>query len=66
MFVMRIAGRVHWFALLLLLPARDALPAADDFSGKVVGVHDGDTITVLRDRTPVKVRLFGIDCPETG
>jgi endonuclease YncB( thermonuclease family) len=32
----------------------------------VVGVHDGDTITVLRYRTPVKVRLFGIDCLETG
>jgi micrococcal nuclease len=51
---------------VLLIPARDALWAADDFSGKVVGVSDGDTISVLRDRTPVKIRLFGIDCPETG
>jgi micrococcal nuclease len=50
----------------MLIPARDAIPAADDFTGKVVGVHDGDTITVLKDRTPVKVRLFGIDCPEIG
>jgi endonuclease YncB( thermonuclease family) len=40
--------------------------ALADFSGKVVGVSDGDTITVLRERTPVKVRLYGIDCPESG
>jgi len=35
-------------------------------TGKVVGVSDGDTVTVLVDRTPVKVRLYGIDCPEGG
>jgi endonuclease YncB( thermonuclease family) len=34
------------------------------WTGEVVGVADGDTITVLRDRTPVKIRLYGIDCPE--
>jgi micrococcal nuclease len=34
---------------------------ADGFTGKVVGISDGDTLTVLRDRTPVKVRLHGID-----
>ena len=36
------------------------------FSGEVVGISDGDTITVLRDRTPIRVRLHGIDCPESG
>jgi endonuclease YncB( thermonuclease family) len=38
-----------------------------DFTGKVVGISDGDTLTVLApgDR-PVKVRLHGIDAPETG
>lgn len=34
------------------------------WTGEVVGVADGDTITVLRDKTPVKIRLYGIDCPE--
>jgi len=34
------------------------------WSGKVVGVSDGDTITVLRDKQPQKIRLYGIDCPE--
>lgn len=36
------------------------------WSGKVVGISDGDTIKVLRDKTPVKIRLHGIDCPERG
>lgn len=31
---------------------------------KVIGVSDGDTITVLYQKTPVKIRLLGIDCPE--
>lgn len=34
------------------------------FSGKVVGVSDGDTIKVLYNNKEVKVRLWGIDCPE--
>jgi len=34
------------------------------WQGKVVGVSDGDTITVLNEKTPIKVRLCGIDCPE--
>jgi endonuclease YncB( thermonuclease family) len=63
---MRNAGRALWLTLVLIFPAMDAISAADDFSGKVVGVSDGDTITVLKDRTPVKIRLSGIDCPETG
>jgi endonuclease YncB( thermonuclease family) len=34
------------------------------FSGKVVGISDGDTITVLCNNQPVKIRLYGIDTPE--
>lgn len=33
-------------------------------SGKVVSIHDGDTITVLQDKRQVKIRLYGIDVPE--
>ena len=39
---------------------------AQEFSGKVIGISDGDTITVLREKTPTKIRLHGIDCPESG
>ena len=41
-----------------------AAHAAPPFSGRVVGVADGDTLTVLADTTPVKVRLAEIDAPE--
>jgi endonuclease YncB( thermonuclease family) len=34
--------------------------------GKVVIVADGDTITVLENRTQYRIRLFGIDAPERG
>lgn len=34
--------------------------------GRVVAVHDGDTISVLVDESPTKVRLAGIDTPERG
>jgi len=38
--------------------------AGDTFTGKVVGVADGDTIAVLHDKTPIKIRLQGVDAPE--
>jgi endonuclease YncB( thermonuclease family) len=35
------------------------------FTGKVVGISDGDTLTLLDEqRQQVKIRLFGIDAPE--
>jgi len=35
------------------------------WSGEVINVSDGDTITVLRGAERVKVRLYGIDTPES-
>lgn len=36
-------------------------------TGKVVRIADGDTITLLDStNTQIRIRLFGIDCPETG
>ena len=37
---------------------------AEQFTGKVVGILDGDTISVLREGKAVRVRLYGIDAPE--
>ena len=34
------------------------------FEAECVGVTDGDTVTVLRGKRQIKVRLEGIDCPE--
>jgi micrococcal nuclease len=36
------------------------------FTGKVVGISEGDTISVMREGRIVQVRLYGIDCPERG
>jgi micrococcal nuclease len=41
------------------------LALAEDFSGRVVAVTDGDTIRVLRNRREVRVRLYGVDAPES-
>lgn len=38
----------------------------EEFTGKVIGVTDGDTITVLVNKESIKVRLEGIDAPESG
>lgn len=36
-----------------------------ELSGTVVGISDGDTLTVLVDSTPRKIRLNGVDAPES-
>ena len=46
---------------LILLPPTIAFA---DFSGRVVGVTDGDTIKVMHNGKAEKIRLHGIDCPE--
>lgn len=57
----RIQRAVALTALLLFL--RPAL--AQTITGKVVGVQEGDTLTVLTaDRAQVEVRLHGIDAPD--
>jgi endonuclease YncB( thermonuclease family) len=50
-------------ALLLVLSGKTVV--ADTLTGRVVGVADGDTVTVLdADRRQHKIRLGGIDAPE--
>ena len=50
-----------FFALALLVAAGIARA---ELAGPVVAVLDGDTIDVLIDRQPVRVRLAQIDAPE--
>ena len=49
-------------SFLLVSPAF----AAESWTGKVVGVIDGDTIDVLHNGQAERIRLNGIDCPEKG
>ena len=51
-------------SLLTLLLA--AFPSYAVVSARVISVHDGDTLTVLIDHRPVRVRLTDIDAPELG
>ena len=50
--------------VLLLFCVTDVEPlwAGQDFGGLVVSVLDGDTIEVLHDQRPERIRLYGIDC----
>lgn len=53
---------ITWLSLAL-----SATLLADDaaFKGCVTAVADGDTIKVLVAKPEVKIRLYGIDCPES-
>ena len=47
-----------------------AIPEGQTVTGKCVGVHDGDSMTLLLDtpdgKRQAKIRLDGIDAPELG
>ena len=59
----RFSQKALVFCFLLTLSLKIC---ADVLIGKVVGITDGDTITVLEaDKTEHKVRLMGIDAPES-
>lgn len=54
------------FNFLLLFVFLCGTALAGQLSGKVVGVDDGDTITVLQNNQQFKIRLYGVDCPESS
>ena len=59
------ARRARAIAAFVVLGFAAACAHAD-FCGRVVVVHDGDTITVLAGGAERRVRLVGIDAPERG
>lgn len=55
------------FLVLLYLALLPLSAAAQEHIGRVVGVSDGDTLTILNDRKQqIKVRLAEIDTPESA
>jgi micrococcal nuclease len=59
-----LAAAIPWLIYIILLCP--ALGLAADFSGLVVSVLDGDTLEILHNDRPERIRLSGIDCPEKG
>ncbi len=54
----------HWFVYLLLLLLSAGAPA-DTLTGRIVGISDGDTLTLLdAEHVSHKIRIAGIDAPE--
>ena len=64
-FSINYARTVFPLGLILCLLSLSAVCLAD-FTGPVVSVLDGDTIEVLHNTHPERIRLSGIDCPEKG
>jgi len=56
---------LRWATVVALFGLASGLAAAEVVTGTVVGVTDGDTITVLdQHRRQHKIRLSGIEAPE--
>jgi micrococcal nuclease len=49
-----------WLILFMFIPALSFA-----WEGKVVGISDGDTIQVMHNGKAEKIRLYGVDCPES-
>jgi endonuclease YncB( thermonuclease family) len=58
--------RHRFLVILLVVLLLPALTLAAELQGRVVGVHDGDTFTLLQDgNQQTRVRLAEIDAPES-
>jgi endonuclease YncB( thermonuclease family) len=55
---------IVWWGLFAFVSAHGAAQAQSTLEGRVVGITDGDTLTLLVDRTQHKIRLAQIDTPE--
>ena len=59
--------RARFAVVVLTLVCASSWAAEAPFSGRVVSVHDGDTLTVLTaDKQQRKIRLAEVDAPECG
>jgi len=67
-FILRPFRRFPVWSLCVLLAVLTPSPAAavSEYHGLVVRVLDGDTLEVLHNQHPERIRLNGIDCPEKG
>lgn len=58
---------VIWVTLLTCVGAIGSAAAEHELVGKVIGIQDGDTLTLLDpENQQHRIRLSGIDAPEKG
>jgi micrococcal nuclease len=62
----RFLHQIVLLALVSPLLSTSVTASESIFHGPVVSVLDGDTIEVLHNQRPERIRLSGIDCPEKG
>lgn len=63
---MRRGSGLMVFLLCLFLASGLFASPFPSWEGQVVGVSDGDTITVMQSGKGVRIRVYGIDAPESG
>jgi endonuclease YncB( thermonuclease family) len=56
----------HLLVALVLGLTFVSAESAETLTGRVIGVADGDTLTILVDQRTAVIRLDGIDAPEKG
>ena len=62
-----LVNAIRGFLLILVFALLPAYAQDQNFSGRVVGITDGDTLTILTASTEqVRIRLAEIDTPEKG
>lgn len=64
---MKASAAIRVFFLSILFLISSLFCVAQIITGKVIRVTDGDSITISDSQgKSIRVRLFGIDCPEVG
>ena len=46
-------------------PSAAAAICAEDMTCEVAGITDGTTTRVMHDGVPERIRVWGVDCPES-
>lgn len=64
MSLLNLSARLLLILILLSCSSngKEALPAT--IHGKVIAIKDGDTIEILQNGKPLRIRLAHVDCPE--
>jgi len=58
--------QIKIICLIIFLTLLTFIAPAKAWDGKVVGVSDGDTITVMHNGRGERIRVYGIDAPENS